>query len=281
MRKSVSLLCTVTAVVLVIVYILNSVLISRWKSGEQLRCVEVRTPEAPQLAMDPDKGSHKSYNKKGGYLLALHFYEQQTQGIKNFLQLQCLASSHNMQVVEPFLHKSQLGFPFSLLAEGKKQVLKLGKLIDMDIWNEQTAKFYNYPPVATWKDFLENAPRKVVIVCMRHHNPSHINPPEPAYNFRFGCPDSCFDRFSTSLSFLRKHGFHLVRKACANFEKCVDVIASEQFFSNILGKHKEEDVTVMVQQFRGLFGFYRTQILSACGITHTSSNTYKTMSIGQ
>lgn len=208
-----------------------------------------------------------------GYLLALRYYEQQTQATKNFLQMQCLANSYNMQVVEPFLSDSQFSFPFSLLAQprtGEERVLRLGDIIDMVLWNQQTVGRYGYPRVASWEQFLKNAPRDVVLVCVRCRDPPHIKVPKPGANFRLDCSDACFDKFRDALRFLRTHGFRFVRKACANFVAYAGSVTSDDFLDNILEKrYQSEDITVILSEFRGFFGLYRMQILSPCGlITH-------------
>ena len=70
-----------------------------------------------------------------GYFFALKYYEQQTQATKNFLQMQCLADSYGMQVVEPFAVESQISFPFTMLAKGEN-LLPFGEVMDMNLMEE-------------------------------------------------------------------------------------------------------------------------------------------------
>ena len=244
--------------------------------------------------------------KRLGYFFALKYYEQQTQATKNFLQMQCLAHSYGMRVVEPFVQGSQIGFPFYELAavEAEKAEnsttsthttpapppplqkqqqqqhrprrrrvgsLRLGDLMDMELWNREAADAYGYPPVASWPEFLADAPREVVLVCVRCRNPPKIRIPKPGANYRLGCEEDCFEKFDGALNFLRRHSFRLVRRVCSNFVAYAGSVSSEDFLRNILGGdlYKEGEVTVILNEFRGFFGLYRMQLLSPCGLlTH-------------
>ena len=197
--------------------------------------------------------------------MALKYYEQQTQAIKNFLQMQCLASSYNMQIVEPFLFHSTISFPFTELAD-EQVFLNLGDLIDINLWNNRTTSKYGYPPIAKWNEFLKYAPREVVIVCIKYRNPPHIPIPIPGHDFRMECNDHCIERFVPALRYLRKYNFRMVGNVCTNFVNYAGSITTEAFFENFGIK---KDTTVILNEFRGFFGLYRMQLLSPCGVIHT------------
>lgn len=257
----------VTAAFLALYFVAKAV--QRWRGpGEVLVEAEELIHAANPAAIGPAV-EQVAPKAKLGYFIALKFYEQQTQAMKNFLHMQCLANDYSMQIVEPFIAKSQLAFPFSTML-AQDQQLRLSDLVDMELWNGQTVD-YGYPPVASWEEFLANAPRDVVIVCVRCRDPPRIRIPKPGSNFRLGCTDSCFDGFSSALSFLGAYRFQVVRKACANFEAYAGSVTSDDFLDNILGsKYRRENVTVILNEFRGFFGLYRMQILSHCGlITHS------------
>lgn len=209
-------------------------------------------------------------NSKFGYLVALKYYEQQTQAAKNFLQLQCLAKSYGMRVVEPFIHLSSISFPFSEISETKVP-LRYSDLINMEYWNYQT-KNYGYESVSKWEEFLDNAPRDVVIVCIHYRDPPLIPVPLPGHNYRVGCKETCYNKFNSSLTFLERHQFRLVRKVCANFAGYAGSVTDKSFENNIFGNLKHEQVTVLFNEFRGFFGLYRMQVLSSCGLKHSNMN---------
>ena len=230
-----------------------------------------RPPLVPASSiLDLMNRSEDKSNQNGrtnmGYLFALKYYEQQTQGVKNFLQMQCLANSFNMQVVEPFLSGTQLMFSFPMPTL-YQHLLKLGDLIDMKVWNHQMTESYGYPPVANWASLLVRAPRDVILVCVKCRDPPHVSIPHPGANFRLGCSDSCFHHLNMAMKFLDTYHFRLVKKACVNFAGYAGSVTTREFLDNILegGKYKQEEVTIIMNEFRGFFGLYRMQLLSPCG----------------
>ena len=104
-----------------------------------------------------------------GYFLSLRYYEQQTQATHNLVQLQCLANSYGMNLLEPYIEGSKFTSDISAIAKGKT-CLKFRDLFDVDIWNEQTARF-GYHGLASWSDFLKSAPKKLIIYCIRYRSP--------------------------------------------------------------------------------------------------------------
>lgn len=212
----------------------------------------------------------KISGNKQSYIFSFKYYEQQTQATKNFFGLQCLASTFGMKVVEPFVYRSSISFPFQELARGS-ELLRFGDLMDMDLWNQQTTETYHFPPVAKWEEFLNEAPRDVVIVCIKYRNPPKIRIPIPGHDYRLGCKDACFEAFNTSLEFLKGHRFRLTKKVCVNFVDYAGSVTPGTFLKDILGNgenggNERNGVTVLFNEFRGFFGLYRAQILSPCGI---------------
>ena len=56
---------------------------------------------------------------------------------------------------------------------GEKDMMSvtLSDIYDMNKWRQFTASKGGYAPLTSWDDFIENAPRKVIIVereCMNH-----------------------------------------------------------------------------------------------------------------
>ena len=201
----------------------------------------------------------------GGFVLALRFWEQQTQAMKTLVQLQCLATHMGMRTVEPFLHKSLLGFPLPEVATGG-DFLHLSDLVDIDLWNRETTSKLDLFPLSSWSEFLENSPRNLILVCIRHHNPPRIRIPEPGFDYRTGCPNECFLKLESNLAPLNgSNPFRIVHKACVNFIDYAGSVSEKSLFENILGRFKER-VTIVINEFRGFFGLYRASILTSCGI---------------
>ena len=206
-------------------------------------------------------------DKVTGYLIAFRYYEQQTQALRNYLQFQCFGNSFGMRIVEPFIRRSFFFFPFDDLLAGRN-LLRLGDLIDLDLWNQQAASRFGLPPVSSWTNFLKSAPRNLIIGCIKYRDTHHIRSPSPGFDYRLGCHKECFNNFNRSLTFLRKYGFQLVRRVCANFIDFGGTVTVDKFLADLTGKFKPENVTILLNEFRGLFGMTRLPVLSECGIRH-------------
>ena len=228
-----------------------------------------------QLAHHDAIPSKYTHRHTGGYMLSFRYYEQQTQGIRNLLQMQCLADSFGMKIVEPFIIRSQFAIPISDATSTEnltKKYLGLNDLVDMKRWNMEARVKFGYTPIATWEDFLLNAPRKVIAHCIRYRNPPKIQVPIPGFNYQHGCPEQCFNKFTKSMEYLGAFGFQLVQKTCSNFIDYAGSVMAGNFMENVMGKYLPGEVTLLVNEFRGFFGLYRLPVVSECGITHNKIN---------
>ena len=70
---------------------------------------------------------------KNGFMVALGLWEQQSQGLINFSQLQCFANLFHMRTTEPFL--TETNSSYRLYPSEGTETQRLGNLIDMDVWN--------------------------------------------------------------------------------------------------------------------------------------------------
>ena len=211
-----------------------------------------------------------------GYIVATRYYEQQSMALRSLLQLQCFGGGYGLRTVEPFFIRSLLGMPFdSLVKDIGDQPLTFGDIFDVDLWNSQTTEL-GYPRMAKWNNFLQSAPKKVIVVCIKYRksqgHPPHIRAPSPGFNYRTGCPQECYHKFNISLRFFAKHGFKLVQKSCGNFIDYGGTVTSDSFMESVLGKYKPGEVTILLNEFRGFFGVYRLPVLSGCGIVHHDPN---------
>ncbi len=219
-------------------------------------------------ADEEDRQKRNSTSESQGYIVALRHYEQQTQGLRNFLQLQCLANSYGMRTVEPFMDRSSPSVPLEKMLKAETKFKVLGDLVDIDLWNIEVRSTFGYQPMSTWDEFLKFAPRNVVLGCMQHQNPPNLHVPQPGSDYKIGCRDECFSRHKVGLRYLEQYGFVVVRQACANFYNFAGAVTTDSLLENLLGRHKREQVTIILNEFRGFFGLYRLQVLSNCGMIH-------------
>ena len=198
-----------------------------------------------------------SLPRKTGYVLVMKIYEQQTMASGNLLQLQCWASSLNLNVVKPFMYTSNLMTPLNEAQHAS--MLKLDDVFDMGDWSEH-AKQEGYSPLVDWDDFIKYAPRKVVYAEFKYTLLSTVksirasgrpfpHPPE-GIQYKTGCKfNAIFEQ--NSRQFLSSKGFKIVRKVCFNFQNG-DEMTLEQFNAHLLGIYASSDVTVIINKWRGL-----------------------------
>lgn len=75
---------------------------------QTLRCP---LKESDHLPMESSMVEYPALDTRG-YMVSFRFYEQQTQGLHNLIQFQCVAYSYGLRVVEPFVTNSMFTIPF-------------------------------------------------------------------------------------------------------------------------------------------------------------------------
>ncbi len=233
-------------------------LYSNHHSSTHLKLTQVPTHRYEYAAPQTDILIHSVVNEepvmmeeigdKSGFLVALDYWEQQTCGSQNFCQLQCLANEFHMRTAEPFLKDTSL----SLYPSKGTETLRLGNLMDMDVWNRNMSINYNCRPVVSWETLRRQAPRNLIIHCIQYR---HL--PKPTSKFtgsRSGCSEKCYKQFNSVLPLLHKSGFKTVRRSCSNLLNLGlhDRITVEEFGENIFGEYDPGNVTVILNTFRGI-----------------------------
>ncbi len=184
-----------------------------------------------------------------GFLVSLGFWEQQTQGLLNFHQLQCLANHIGMRVVEPFL----TGTSYSL-NPAIKDAESLGKLINMDVWNSKLSSAHGYQPVLSWEIFKQEAPMQLIIHCIQYRA-AGVFPRSIDFNgIQNGCSKECYEQFDPLLLLLQQEGFKQIRKSCTNVLKLslTSTVSFKEFKESIFARYDPSTVTVIFDEFRGL-----------------------------
>ena len=155
----------------------------------------------------PTRAPHKKeFGRNGyGYILELDVSDQLTSGAANLLCLQCLARQIDPKVmlVEPFIVNSTYGAVLlgshDLLA--RENNVRLRDIYDIGEWNKFTQQ-HQYAEMASWEDFLEEAPRDVIVVQHQWSKCSAVM--------------SLKKRFSP---FFRLFQFQVVRYVCLQFRQ--------------------------------------------------------------
>ncbi len=184
-----------------------------------------------------------------GYIMVMKNWEQQTAGSASLMSLQCWAASINMVVVELFMETSQYGIPDELLANATAKpqgFVRLSQMYDIDYWNKYS-RDECYAPLVNWEHFLCNAPRDMILVYVLYTvlNTQVISCPlisEEIANFQ-----------NQSSSFLNAHGFRIIRGVCLQLTE--QKLSTEEFSAFILGNYTASEVTVVINEWRGLTKF--------------------------
>ena len=195
-------------------------------------------------------------NVSRGFVVVLKIYEQQTMASGNLLQLQCWAQYLRLVVVKPFMFDSCLRTP---LDESKhRTMMTMEDMFDMQDWSSHAAS-RGYSPLVEWGEFIEQAPRSVILVQIKYPVLSAVRairaqgkpfprPPQAEF-YRTGCK---FRFIGTSNGqFLKSHGFKIVRQVCLNFN-LGDELTLSQIRTEILGGFDPANVSVIIDEWRGL-----------------------------
>lgn len=206
--------------------------------------------------------------RRTGYVLCLDYREQQTKAASSMYSLQCWAKTLLVNLVEPFLHDSRLVVP---LDPTQKTMLAFGDLFNLRQWDILTTKL-GFAPLVPWRQFLSRAPRDLIVVYLQYKTPSSSNKTDSSSrDFTEGCPEK--PQLNKQIDYLTQYGFQIVRRVCINFELGIH-ISLVQFNSHILGPHQPNDVSIVMNEWRGFspsVNGKRVLINDACHNTVRSS----------
>lgn len=223
----------------------------------KLQSVDVNDQTAAQQSSDKMELASLRLTNTTGFVVAMRIYEQQTMASGNLIQLQCWAKLLNMAVVKPFTKDSLFSTP---LDETKHYtMLTLDETFDMDDWSQHTARL-GYAPLVDWDYFVQNAPRDVIIVQIKYPTLTHVRSihskglpfphPPSGEEYKEGCRFKMVSSGKVSTT-LKALSFRIVRKVCFNF-LTGDELSLKQFHADILGEYKPGEVTIIIDEWRGI-----------------------------
>ena len=161
-----------------------------------------------------------------GYVLQLNVRGQMTASAMNVLSMQCMVSqlSSKLVVVEPFVVDSTFGVTLTEDQE-KFDILNALRLGDIYDWNSTNAKRLPNHQLASWEDFIENAPRDVILTGSDGNCESQI--------------ELLKERHS---GFFDKFGFRVVRTACTK----LSTLTTTKFIEVVYGKYAMEAISLVI-----------------------------------
>ena len=192
--------------------------VSETESTVLSRTIEMNTPSS-----SPTKG----------YAVAVSFWDQQTFSTGNLLSLQCWATHVGMLVPEPFMIESRFKAPLEAKYQNTKEdMFRLSDLYNLSYWNAMSKK-WGFAPLATWEQFLNDAPRHVILVDLKPFT-------------RKECSLSSLEE--NYLLFFKQKGFDIVRRVC--FEPKPRIrLSVEEFTHQVFQSYLPSSVIVVFQEW--------------------------------
>ena len=177
--------------------------------------------------------------KRRGYVLELNTSDLLTGGGMDVMTLQCLAgklgADHSVVVVEPF----EINATFGALLLGdhgafaRANSVRMSDVYDLEQWHAYTDQKH-YPRLATWEDFVLNAPRDLILVEYQWYHECNLEAKENEFR-----------------PFFDAHSFKVVRKVCLHF-KHLGRLTFEQYTQAIYDNYTTDSVTVIITLFGGI-----------------------------
>ena len=182
-----------------------------------------------------------------GYVMAMHFWEQQTAGTANMLQLQCWAARHNLIFVEPLVRDGYIIGTFNETKAAK--LLGMSDLYDLDAW-QRFAIQSGMAPVVKREEFLHELyqfEKDVILIQLESDGPK-------------GCLFAKLKMQGWEAFQQQNQHLKVVRNECLSHSSRT----SATLDNLILGNVSPKDALVIIEMWKGRMGFscgggYRTQ----------------------
>lgn len=191
-------------------------------------------------------------DRQRGYVIIFNFMRvsQQAVGLRSFVSAQCWLGSFElpMYVVQPFIESSIV----HTLPTGSDGALTMSDFIDMEHYSEESRR-QRWGEVASWEDFLENAPRNIIYVetvevkncrCMYEEEEEWV---APVVSWKANSSRRCLHlRHPSPLQSLGKQ-FCVVR--VVSIQPNPRICNAMDMYSTLFGEWRPEEVTLIFQQW--------------------------------
>ena len=167
---------------------------------------------------------------KFGYVMGTSYYDQLTGSFANMLSLQCWARvvGEDMRVVEPSLLESVLNINLRGIVHDNDSSAMFNDFFNRSQWNQMSIH-RNAAPLISWDYFIENAPRKLILVD---------KPVQPLTRIFF----------ENGALLEKKYGFEIVRKV--NFP--TKVLTQNKFMELVYDEYQPHEAVVIFRAWGGI-----------------------------
>ena len=172
-----------------------------------------------------------------GFILSLAFTDQVTFATAVLQGLMCLATQlGGVRVIEPFIVDSYLGLNVS--ADWRRE-LRFRDLFDISVWEREISEKH-YHQLVPFADFIEAAPRKVLIV--QHH----------CSGIKWCLPCGHEDVFEKGRIFCRLNNFELVGHVCIKYNQ-KKYLTVKDIERQIYSDYSKSEVVLLFHYYGGMF----------------------------
>ena len=172
-----------------------------------------------------------------GYIISLAFTDQVTFATAVLQGLMCFATQlGGMRVVEPFLVDSYLGLNVS--ADWRRE-LRFRDLFDISVWEREISETH-YHQLVPFADFIEAAPRKVLVV--QHH----------CSGIKWCIPCGHEDVLEKGRIFCRLNNFELAGHVCIKYNQ-IKYLTVNDIERQIYSNYSKSDVVLLFHYYGGMF----------------------------
>ena len=187
--------------------------------------------------------------KKHGYIVTLGFSGQQASGMQALVSQLCWVGSFGlpMYVVEPFIRNNTVG---CILNRGEP---RFSEYFDLRKFSEASTR-EGYTELASWNDFMKNAPRRTILITMNGINSTGTRLPTrvvyTAGKLTHGCYNLSYPiKFRYLLE--QMQDFCITEVITAPFAFLSEkIFTAEEMYNVIFKKWKPEEVTLIISLWR-------------------------------
>ena len=198
----------------------------------------------------PDK-----MGKQHGYIVTLGFSGQQASAMQALVSQLCWVGSFGlpMYVVEPFIRNNTVG---CILNRGES---RFSEYFDLHKFSEASTR-EGYAELASWDDFVKNAPRRTILIRMDGINSTGIRSPTQVVHTARKRTNGCYvlpltyPTYPTTFPYFSElmEDFCITEVINAPFDFfSYKIFTAEEMYNVIFKKWKPEEVTLVISLWRG------------------------------
>ena len=208
------------------------------------------TATTKQVVNNSNNGfSPEKMGKQHGYIVTIRFSGQQAAAMQALVSQLCWVGSFGlpMYVVEPFIRKNRVG---CILNRGEQS---FNEYFDLRKFSEASTR-EGYAELASWNDFMKNAPQRTILIRMDGINSTGIRSPTRVVYTARKLKNGCYNLpYPIKFHYLleQMQDFCITEVITAPFDFfSYKIFTAEEMYNVIFKKWKPEEVTLIISLWR-------------------------------